>query len=101
MGVLIDFQKRHYSAEYPSFTWDHSVTDRFELKPAVLVKSRTKSDGVIWQESHFCQYMFTMKAIKRLIFQSKAHLYAFRLLSLVNRNQVHRFLREKNGNGRR
>ena len=60
MFLLIS--EKTLSAEYPEFTADHSVVNHFQLKHAVLVKSRTKSAGLIWQVSHFCQYLFFMNA---------------------------------------
>ena len=50
------------SAEYPGYTGDHYIVYHFQLKHAVLVKSRAKSAVVKWQESHFCQYRVMTKA---------------------------------------
>ena len=60
--VFFFYRFHTLSAEYLGFTVDHSVVDRFQLKHAVLVKSHAKSAGAIWQESHFCQCMFMIKA---------------------------------------
>ena len=55
------------SAVYPCYTGDLSIIYHFQLNHAVLVKSRAKSVGVKWQESHFCKFMVMTKA-NRLIY---------------------------------
>ena len=42
----------------------HSIVYNFQLKHEIFVKSRAKSVGVKWQESHFCQYRVMTKAIQ-------------------------------------
>ena len=50
---FLSISERTLNAEYPGFTEDHSVIDRFQLRFAVLMKSHAKSGVAIWQESQF------------------------------------------------